>query len=157
MQVRGITDHDIPVLADLYRDAARGLGSQAYSAAQIEIWASFPDDFAAFRDRLQRGLSVVSIDAECVAAFGQLDPDDHVSLLYTGTRFARRGHASAIYQHLEAAARERGISRLTTTASRLSRPFFAKHGFDLIEVELYVYKGVEFERFKMAKTFCHSR
>ena len=129
MLVRPFSPDDAPALAELYRDSARGLGPQAYSPAQIAVWASYPDDFPAFCERLQRGVSLVSLEGGEIAGFGQLDPDDYIALLYTATRFARLG----------------------TTASFLSRSLFARHGFELIEIEHSVFKGVTFERFKMAK------
>jgi putative acetyltransferase len=151
MHVREFRIEDAPELVALYRDAARGLGGAEYSAAQIAVWISFADDFPGFCERLQRGLSLVSMEDNAIASFGQLHPQDHVALLYTGTQFARRGHATAIYQQLEVAAIGGGATRLTTTASRLSRPLFLKQGFTIVELERNLYKGVEFERFKMEK------
>jgi putative acetyltransferase len=157
MPLRAVTIEDAPPLAKLYRDSVRGLGAQAYSAEQVAVWASYPDDFLEFRRRILLGVALVSLEGDAIAAFGQLEPDDHISLLYTATPFARRGHATAIYHALETTARSRGVTRLGTTASRLSRPFFTQHGFDLLEVERNHYKGVEFERFKMAKRLDHAR
>ena len=36
-------------------------------------------------------------------------------------------------------------------ASRIARPLFEKLGYDLEEVETSVWKGLEFERFRMIK------
>jgi putative acetyltransferase len=151
MHVREFRIEDAPALAELYRDSARVLAATAYSPEQVAVWASYPDDFVSFRDRLRNGVSLVSMVGDQIAAFGQLDPMDHIALLYTGAPFARRGHATAIYERLESIARAHGVLRLRTTASRLSRPLFARQGFTLLEVEHTRYKGIEFERFKMEK------
>jgi len=73
---------------------------------------------------------------------------DAESLAEWATDYARRGIGAAIYARLEARARERGGAAIHTEASRISRPFFAKHGYELIEVEHVVRFGVEFERCK---------
>jgi putative acetyltransferase len=151
MQLRTATLEDIPALAVLYRESARVLGASAYSPAQVEAWASWPDDFAGFQQRLGSGITLVSLVGGCIASFGQLDPVDHVALLYTNPLFARRGHASAVLSRLEKIAGARGVKRLDTTASHLSRPLFEKFNFALCEVEHAVFKGVGFERFKMEK------
>lgn len=151
MEVRPLLVGEIPALAELYRDSVLRLGSLAYAPPQIAAWASYPDDAPKFTETLKQGISLVSVEGGELAAFGQLNPSDCVSLLYCGGRFARRGHATAIYRQLEAAARRQKIAVLRTTASRVSRPFFEKQGFSLVEVERNIFKGVEFERFKLEK------
>ena len=156
MHVRAVQPADAETLAEVYRDAARGLGAQAYSPPQIEAWASFPDDFETFRLHILQGLALVSMAGSEFAAFGQLDPSDHVALLYTATRFARQGHATAVYRQLEASARAQGVRRINTTATHLSRPFFARQGFQLCATAHNAYKGVAFELFTMAKSLVPS-
>ena len=151
MQIRTFTADDADALALLYRDSVRGLGRQAYSPAHLEAWAKFVDDVDAFRARALQGVSLVSLEGDELAALGQLHPSDCIALLYCATRFARRGHATALYLRLEALAREQGITRLWTTASKVSRPLFEKHGFRLFETERSVFNGAEFERYKMEK------
>jgi putative acetyltransferase len=151
MHVRVVQPDDAPTLAELYRDSARGLGPAAYSQSQVDAWASFPDDFDAFRQRILQGVGFASVVGDEIAAFGQLDPVDHVALLYTATRFSRQGHATTIYRRLEAVARAKGVTRISKTASHFSRPLFAREGFTLSEIERSIYKGVVFERFKMEK------
>jgi putative acetyltransferase len=151
MPLREVRPDDVPFLADLYRASARELAARLYSAEQIAAWTSFPDDSAEFSRRVQRGVAIVSVVDGAIAAFGQLDPVDHVALLYTAPRFARQGHATAICRYLETTARGRGVMRLHTTASLLSRPLFEREGYSLLETEHTVYKGVAFERFKMEK------
>ena len=76
---------------------------------------------------------------------------DHISLLYTATRHARRGLASAVYLGVEAHARAQGQCVLTTDASKLSRPFFEHHGFIVRRTEQTIRQGVAFERYQMEK------
>lgn len=151
MRLRSFRSDDTEALAELFRDSVRELGRTAYSPSQREAWGKFADDLNAFRSRLERGVTLVSLEGEALAAFGQLDPVDCIELLYCGARFARRGHATAIYLQLEKIAREQGVTRLSTIASHLSRPFFEKQGFHLVETERSVFNGAEFERDKMEK------
>lgn len=152
MPIRPVTPADLPALAELYRSSVGGLGPQAYTPDQIAAWISWPDDAAEFNARLQQGLALVSTtDAGEPAAFAQLHPADYVSLLYTGARFARQGHATALYARLEQAARGQHVPRLHTIASHLSKPFFGKHGFKVFDIELRPFKGAVFERFLMEK------
>ncbi len=141
---------DAESLADVYRDAVRTIGSQAYTEQQVSVWALYPDDIE-FRARLSLGVTVVAEEEGRVVAFGQLEPDDHLAFIYCLGSHCRRGIASAIYRELEAHAFQKGVVRIHTEASRISRPFFSNHGYEIIEVETASRFGVEFERFRMAK------
>jgi putative acetyltransferase len=105
-----------------------------------------------FRERLSRGVALVGVDASGeLAVLGQLYPSDCIALLYCGPRFARRGYATAISLRLEAIARAQGVTRLGTTASKLSLPLFERQGFRLLETERSVFNDTAFERYKMEK------
>jgi len=143
---------DAESLAGVYRDAVRTLGPQAYTQQQVDAWALYPDDMGEFRGRLSRGLTLVAEEEGRVLAFGQLEPDDHLAFLYCAGRSCRKGIGSEIYHALEAHAFQKGVAQIHTEASRISRPFFAKHGYVLVEVERVVRFGIEFERFRMTKT-----
>ncbi len=149
--LRRNTPEDTDALAAIYRDAVFGLGIAAYTGEQVAVWSSFPDDEASFRDLLARGFAlVVEVDGS-PAAFCHLHPADHISLLYTATRHARRGLATAAYLGVEAYAREQGQQILTTDASKISRPFFEHHGFLVRRAEQTIRQGVAFERYQMEK------
>jgi putative acetyltransferase len=151
MILRSYHPEDSDALAAIYRDAVSGLGIASYTAEQVAVWASFPDDDASFRDLLARGFAlVVEVDGS-PAAFCHLHPADHISLLYTATRHARRGFATAAYLGVEAYAREQGQQILTTDASKISRPFFEHHGFVVRRTEQTIRQGVAFERYQMEK------
>jgi putative acetyltransferase len=151
MVLRAYIPSDAEALAGIYRDAVRGIGSQAYTQEQVAAWALYPDDMEEFRIRMSRGLTLVAEEEGREIAFGQLEPDDHLAFLYCSAANARRGIASAIYSALETRACAKGVPEIRTEASRISRPFFEKKGYTVFEVEQVVRSGVEFERFRMRK------
>lgn len=142
---------DTQALAAIYRDAVFGIGITAYTAEQAVVWASFPDDLTAFGKLLSQGHALVAEIDGTPAAFCHLHPLNHVSLLYTATRHARMGLATAVYLGIEEIARREGQTILTTDASKLSRPFFERHGFAVQRTEQTFRQGVAFERYQMAK------
>ncbi|MBE9167613.1 GNAT family N-acetyltransferase [Pleurocapsales cyanobacterium LEGE 06147] len=151
MLLRPYQVSDAEILAAIYRDAVTGIGASAYDAQQIAVWSLYPEDIEEFRQLLGCGLTLVAVENSRAVAFGQLNPPDRLAYLYTASNFARLGYGTAIYQRLEAYAREQGIKRLHTEASRISKHLFLKMGFCIVERELAVRHGVEFERFKMEK------
>jgi len=149
--IRDYAESDYAAVADVYRDAVMTQARTAYTNEQVTMWASYPEGGDDFRRRLARGGVVVAEVAGVLAAFGQLEPGDHVAFLYCQGAYARRGLSSAIYAELEKRARAAGVASVHTEASRISRPFFEKHGFSVLEVEQAVRGDVIFERFKMRK------
>lgn len=151
MLLREYQLQDAETLAAIYRDAVIGIGSSAYDAKQIEVWSSYPEDIEEFRQLLSKGLTIVAQHDRQLVAFGQLNPLDHIAFLYTASHFSRFGYATKIYQRLEAQAIKQGLKHLHTEASRISKHFFLKMGFYIIEAEIVERKGVKIERFKMKK------
>jgi len=152
MRIRPFRTRDTEQLAGIFRAAVLHSGAQAYSPAQLEAWAGAADDVKGFGEELARGVTLVAeTDQGETVAFGQLAPEDRVSLLYTAPGFARASYASGIYRMLEDRARVAGVTALHTEASRVARPFFEKQGFELIETEHVRRRGVTFERFRMTK------
>jgi len=144
---------DAPAIAAIYRDAVLGTGPAMYDPAQVAAWATYPDDLADFAAQLATGFTIVAVatDSGQPVAFGQLDPADIVSFLYCLPDYSRQGIGTAIYQQLENEARRCGQARLETDASRISRPLFEKHGFQVTSSEEVFRSGTRIERFHMWK------
>ena len=149
--IRPFVSSDVEALARVYRDAVRTIAPQAYTAEQVSAWALFPDDIDDFSMRMGRGVTLVAEEAGHIVAFGQFEPDDHLDFLYCCGDASRKGIGSAIYRVLEAHAMTKGVLEIHTEASRISRPFFEKHGYLVVEVEHVIRFDVEFERFRMTK------
>ncbi|HEY9749090.1 MAG TPA: GNAT family N-acetyltransferase [Allocoleopsis sp.] len=151
MFIRHYQSTDAEAIAAIYQDSVIGIGSTAYDAEQVAVWSTYPDEIEEFRRSLQQGLTLVAVADEQLAAFGQLNPLDHIAFLYTASQAARQGYATEIYRQLETFAMQQGIKQLHTEASRISKFFFLKMGYHITETEFVERQGVEFERFKMAK------
>ncbi|HEY9694153.1 MAG TPA: GNAT family N-acetyltransferase [Oculatellaceae cyanobacterium] len=151
MLIREYQPSDVETLISIFRDAIITTGSTAYNAEQIKVWSSYPEDIEEFRQLLSQGITYVAVHNNQLVAFGQLNPSNHIAYLYTASDFARLGYATKIYQNLEAQAIKQGVQHLHTNASRISKYFFLKMGFYIVEAEIVERKKVWLERFKMEK------
>jgi putative acetyltransferase len=147
---RAFEPDDAAALARIYRDAVLKTGATAYDATQVAMWSSFASE-PEFTTGLACGTCIVALSDGVIAGFGQLEPADCVHLLYVSPDFARRGIGSALLARLEAVAAGQGVAQLQTNASHLSRPVFARAGWQLDQVEITERNGVHFERFCMSK------
>ncbi|MEA5471108.1 GNAT family N-acetyltransferase [Spirulina sp. 06S082] len=151
MDIRKYETTDAEAIAAVYRDAVINIGCDFYNAKQVEIWSSFSSNIEEFRQKLNLGLTLIAVVDRKIVSFGQLYPEDRIAFLYTSQQYARQGYAKAIYQQLAEYAMEQNAQYLTTEASRVSQFFFLKQGFQIVEPEIVIRQGIEFERFKMRK------
>ncbi len=151
IRIRQYKGVDAKAAAKVYRDSVTEIGIEQYDPLQVEVWASYSDEKEAFTDMLETGFTLVAESTEGIVAFGTLNPANHVSLLYTLKAYSRMGIGSAIYRELERHAVSKGVTVLSTDASKFSRPLFHKAGFQIVEREIAVRKGVQFERYRMKK------
>ena len=151
MILRDYIPTDAESLAEVYRDAARNLGRQAYTDAQTSVWALHPEDMEPFRATLSAGQTICGGVDGSLVAFGQLNPMDHIAYLYCHSAHARRGYASAILAKLEEHAAANRVSTIHVEASCVARPFSERFGYLVVEEERPIRQGLEFLRFKMKK------
>ena len=149
-------DHD--ALLELYRLAAESCPAELYSARQRQAWAQLaqPSPGAEALTPLQRclhdGLGLVSCEPDgTIAAFAVREPRDRVALLYCHPRWQRRGHATALLQHLELQAQLEGVLQLRTEASFVSQPLFERLGWQRSWQEELLIGAERFRRFRLHK------
>jgi putative acetyltransferase len=150
VRIREATAADVPALAALYAGAVRAAGPAHYDAAQIEAWAAFADE-AQFRRFVLDPLTLVAEDESGITGFTGLRADGHVTALYVHPDRMRRGIASALLRAVIERAEAHGLRRLTTDASKVSRPVFARHGFQVEAVETVERREATFERYRMVR------
>ena len=155
MRVREATAADVPALAALYAAAVRAAGPVHYDPAQVDAWAAFADE-ARFRRFVLVPLTLVADDTSAgdesgITGFAGLRKDGHVTALYVHPDRMRRGIASALLRAVIERAEAHGLRRLTTDASKVSRPVFARHGFQVEAVETVERRGATFERYRMVR------
>lgn len=152
--LRTLVPGDLAEVLEVYRDAVLSQAPSLYTPEQVRAWAHLAAGRPEFPLELIRGVGLASIDraSGTIEAFGLLEPDDRISLLYCRGRSCRQGRATALLRELESRALVAGSRRLRTEASFLSRTVFEREGWQVDRVEELVLAGVEFRRFRMSKT-----
>jgi GNAT superfamily N-acetyltransferase len=123
----------------------------------VQAWAQHAGNDAALAIPLQEGFGLASMalataaGQKTIEAFGLLHPPERLALLYCRGRASRQGRAGAILGALEQHARQRGILRLRTEASQLSRPLLERRGWRVDAEETVLFAGAWFERWRMIK------
>ena len=153
MHVRSFRPGDAPELARIFHAAVHRIGGRHYSPEQLEAWAPEVPDPQGFVERGADGrILLVAADADDrPLAYGDLESNGHIDHLYCRPDAAGTGVAAALYDRLEAAARDRGIARLHVEASEPARRFFLRKGFIMLRRREFALGGVAIHNFAMEK------
>lgn len=151
MHIRAVRPDDLPGLVALFRETVQAVGAGHYAPRELDAWA--PPDLGPenWASRLAENTAIVAEDRGELLGFAELSPDGAVDMLYVHKDRQGRGIASALLAELETSARDLGLTRLTTNASRIARPFFLARGFTLLAAQEVERRGVAIENFHMAK------
>ena len=173
VRLRAVRASDLPALAALYGAAARTLGPAVYTPHQVQAWAAFADDAAAFRDyvlqpdtwvaagsRPADGANGTGVPgggappAEAPVGFSGWQPiagtdDAEIRSLYVHPAFGRQGVGTQLLAASIARARRAGAAALWAWVTPLSRPLFGRAGFVLVQTVHEDFAGVPFERYRM--------
>lgn len=153
VSIRSYERRDAADVADVFYRSVREVALSDYSPRQVRAWV--PARWDAEREHRRSGdgrlVLVAADEAGRVVAFIDLEPDGHIDRLFCAPEAAGRGVASRLYDAVEAVALARGTGRLLTEASELARRFFEGKGFEVLERQDKILRGVSLFNFRMAK------
>jgi len=142
---------DLDAVMSVFLRSVREVASRDYDAGQIAAWAQADRDVWA-RRRLDRPTWVALID-DVIAGFSDLESNGHIDMLFVDPARQRRGVASALLDTVENAARLQRLAIIDTDASITARPFFEKHGFQVVRSQEVALRGQRLTNFRMEKRF----
>jgi putative acetyltransferase len=134
LRIRPFVPEDAPALSELTVAAIAMIGLRAYSVEQVMAWAARHPVPARFLDGAEKGevIRVALADDGAPAAYAILQAKGHLDMLYCHPDHAGKGLATALLAVMDAEARQRGVTQITTHASELARPVFERSGYQLL-------------------------
>jgi putative acetyltransferase len=142
---------DGAAIADIFRRSVREVASRDYRPSQIEAWARFAEENAAWDERMHNRLVWVAETDGRPIGFIQFELPDHIDLTYVHPEHQRKGVATALVVAVEEFARQTGVKLLHVEASITSRPFFEACGFEVIAPQIVTARGEDFLNYRMEK------
>lgn len=151
--VRSYAPGDARALGEVFHRAVHEGASRRYTPAECNAWSPRPPASRLWEARLADAETVVAETPEGPVGFMSLDPArGYLDLAFVVPEAMGRGVAAALYAVLEGRARAAGLVRLTTEASLLAEPFFARHGWRLVARQEVERHGVLLRNAVMEKT-----
>ena len=153
MDVRQFRSEDAPALALIFHAAVHEIARFHYSLEQLNAWAPVVPSAERFLERAADGrMLFVAVDnSDQAVAYGDVEADGHIDHLYCRPEVAGTGTTSCLYDHMETAATDRGISRLYVEASEPARRFFLRKNFVVLRRREFTLGDVAIHNFAMEK------
>ena len=137
-------------LYEVLRDAVLNGAAAHYDEAQRHAWA--PDTpFEGWVERLGTTECFVAVLGARIVGFIAATPAGHVDLAYVLPEYHGKDVARRLLDRVEAEMRLMHVDRLTTGASLVAEPFFARHGWSRDGEETVDRNGQKLRRVRMFK------
>lgn len=128
---------DAPATLAVFDNAIRVTAAQFYDRTQIDSWAPTSEvDLVAWNARRAKAWTVVAELDDRVVGFSDLAVGGLLDMLFVHPDAGGQGVARALVAAVLDHAREMGLRRVTTHASRAARPAFVRFGFVVDEENL---------------------
>lgn len=139
MEVRSFCPDDAEELAQIFHDAVHRGARARYKEAQVAAWSPDVPNGLRWIERLGGADTVVAADRDRLLGFMSMDAGGYLDLAFVRPEVMGLGISDLLYAVLEGRARAQGRLNLSTQASLLAEPFFARHGWQIVrrqEVEI---------------------
>ncbi|MFN1835657.1 GNAT family N-acetyltransferase [Balneola sp. MJW-20] len=149
--IRNYQPEDSDTLADIFTESIHKAGPEFYSPEQVSTWAPIPVDYDKWQERFAERPPFVAMFQGEIVGFMTLANDGYVDWTYIHPDHHRKGIASQLYDHLELAARNKGLRRLYVDASHMAKSLFAGKGFEVIKMNTVCKGIVTLDNWRMEK------
>lgn len=154
IKIRPYQNDDLDAVISVFLSSIREIAARDYTQAQIVAWAQA--DRTTWQQARSSRTTWVALqresNSEKIIGFTDLKPNGHLDMMYVHPYHQRRGVATALLSVVEHGAREQGIATLTVDASLTAKPFFERHGFQLLNEQQVPLRGQILRNFRMFKS-----
>jgi putative acetyltransferase len=153
MKIRKYQSTDCPALAMLFYDTVHIINAKDYSRAQLDVWATGHIDISAWDKSYLKNNTLVAEENGIIFGFGDMNDNGYLDHLYVHKDHQGKGIESLILNMLERESDNRNINNFSTHASITSKPFFEKHGYEVLCSNTVIRDGIELINLIMRKDY----
>ncbi|MCR8546591.1 GNAT family N-acetyltransferase [Salipiger sp. P9] len=151
IDLRPLLSKDAAVVAEIFLDAVLNGTARHYTEEQRRAWAGPRPDPDRWCDRIGASVGLMAERNGVPVGFMTLVAPDHIDLAFVRPSAAGEGIGARLLEALTAIARASGAKQLTSDVSKAARPFFERHGFEVLREQSAIRRGVALINYKMRK------
>lgn len=151
MHIRRFNVGDEPSLWRVYNSAIHRIAALDYTPEQIQAWAPADMDMALWAQHMRAIRPFVAEIEGVVVGYADVQQHGYIDHFFVAGTHARQGIGRQLMQRIHTQAMSLGLTTLTAHVSKTAEPFFAHHGFDVVERRLPMLRGVTVQNAWMRK------
>lgn len=151
IHIRPFQVGDEPALYRVHHEAIHRVASRDYTPEQILAWAPARPDPGPWAIKMRHLQPFVAEVDEVIAGYADLQPSGYIDHFFVSADFPRRGVGRMLMERIHEEAAHRAIGELTADVSKTAQPFFARFGFEIMELRYPVRSGVTIPNALMRK------
>ena len=151
MEMRLYQRKDLNQVIDLFYHAVHEVQCNDYTEEERDAIAPKNVDRYHWEASLEKNHTLIVEDEGKIIAFGNIGTTGYLDRLYIDKKYLHQGIGAKLLERLEQYAKKQGNSIIYVTSSITSKPFFEKHGYEEIEEQINVRRGVRILRYLMEK------
>jgi len=152
MEIRRFRLGDEAALYQVYFSAIHVIAAHDYTEEQIEAWAPADLNINLWASRIQKTRPFVAHIGEDIVGYADLQEDGYIDQFFVSGTYSRQGVGSLLMTRIHEEAMVLNLSELTSHVSKTAEPFFAHHGFHVVERRFPIRNGIMLENALMLKT-----
>lgn len=152
MQIRRFKLGDETALFRVFYSAIHDIASRDYSLEQVNAWAPADFDMDLWANLVQKIRPFVAEIKDEIVGYADVQPNGYIDHFFVSGAYPRRGIGSQLMTRIHEEANRLDLTELTSNVSKTAEPFFALHGFQVVERGCPVRRGVTLQNALMRKS-----
>lgn len=140
----------------VYFTAIHEVACRDYTPEQIDAWAPEDLDADLWAERVRRIDPFVVERGDEIVGYADVQRDSYIDHFFVSGAHQRQGIGTLLMNRLHRQAEALRTPSLTSDVSRTAEPFFARHGFRVVERRFPVVRGVTLPNALMSKQLGNS-
>lgn len=151
MKIRRFQLGDETALFQVYFSAIHHVAAADYTSEQVQAWAPADMDMVLWANRMRAIRPFIAeLDGEAVG-YADVQHDGYIDHFFVSGTHGRRGIGRSLMERIHEEAKLLGLTELTSDVSKTAEPFFAIHGFHVVERRFPIRRGVTLQNALMRK------
>lgn len=147
--IRPFQSSDLSAIIQLFKEAVAAINIRHYSAEQIAVWTDV--DPAKWQTKLEKMIVFVAEIDSTIVGFADLTREGYLDHLYVHKEYQARWVSLHLFKAIEKAARELGLTKLTTDCSITAKVPAERMGFKVLKEQIVEKNGMKFINYHMEK------
>lgn len=147
--IRPYKSEDLDAIIKLFKEAVTAINIRHYSPEQIAVWTDI--DRARWQNRLTDLIVLVAEINSIIVGFADMTREGYLDHLYVHKDYQARWVSLHLFRAIEKAARELGLTKLTTDCSITAKIPAERMGFKVVREQVVEKRGMKFINYHMEK------